>query len=183
MSDRSPRRSLGWRLWQRLPLLVVLVALWMLLWGDISLLSALSGIVVALIVTSVFYLPPVELSGRFNPFRLVVFLVRFAADVVAGSVLVAVRTVLPRPIRHNAILGVPLRTTSDFVMTMTATTMSLIPGTLVIEIDRDRAVLFLHVIVVHDEQGIEQVHRTVLATEARIVRIAGSASDLAKVTR
>jgi multicomponent Na+:H+ antiporter subunit E len=86
-------------------------------------------------------------------------------------------------VRHNAIIGVPLRTTSDFVMTMTATAVSLVPGTLVIEIDRARAVLYLHSIAVDDERGIERVRRAVLATEARIVRAIGSAADLAKVRR
>lgn len=180
---RTRRESLAWRLWQRLPLLVVLVVLWMLLWGEISLLAVTSGIAVAVIVTTVFYLPPVELSGRFNPFRLLLFIVRFAGDVVTGSILVAASAFAPRPIRRNAIIGVKLRTTSDFVMTMTATTVSLVPGTLVIEIDRARAILYLHSVGIADEEGVERVRRSALATEARIVRAIGSASDLAKVRR
>jgi multicomponent Na+:H+ antiporter subunit E len=181
--DRPGRREVRWRLWQQLPLLLALILLWMLLWGEVSLLSLASGILVAAIVTAVFYLPPVELSGRFNPLWFAVFLVRFGLDVVAGSVLVASRAFAPRPVRGNAIVAVRLRTASDFIMTMTATAVSLVPGTVVIEIDRDRATLYLHVIGAHDHAGIEAARRAALATEARLVRALGSREDVAEVRR
>ena len=66
MNEKAVKRRLRVRLWQQLPLLVVLVVLWMLLWGNISLLNLVTGAILAVLVTRVFFLPPVDLSGRFN---------------------------------------------------------------------------------------------------------------------
>ena len=52
--------------WRQLPFFLWLIALWMLLWGQFTVLAAVTGLVVALFVTRVFRLPPVELSGRVN---------------------------------------------------------------------------------------------------------------------
>src|SRR4051794_38685078 len=49
-----------------LPLMVGLVVLWSMLWGEFSPLSVISGVVVAVVVMRLFYLPPVDLGGHFN---------------------------------------------------------------------------------------------------------------------
>ena len=53
MSDRTSAQRVRWRLWQQLPLLVALVVLWMLLWGTVSAISLISGILVALLIVVV----------------------------------------------------------------------------------------------------------------------------------
>jgi Multisubunit Na+/H+ antiporter, MnhE subunit len=177
------KKSMRARFVQQLPLLVGLVLLWMLLWGDISWISVLSGILVAVLVTRVFYLPPVELTGRLNLFWAFIFAVRFAWDLVKSSVTVAALAFRPGRLPLNAIIEVPLRTRSDFVITLTAITISLVPGTLVLEIDRDRALLFLHVIAAGDERGVERARRSALSIETAIIRAVGSRADLKKVLR
>jgi multicomponent Na+:H+ antiporter subunit E len=171
------RRAVRFRLLQQLPLLVTLVVLWMLLWGTVSWLSFASGVLVAVAATQFFYLPPVELSGRFNPFWLLVFLAHFGGELFLASFAVAARAFGP-PIRSNAIIEVDLRSHSDFVVTLTATAISLVPGSLVIEIDRDRAALFVHVLGARTQRDLDRARRTVLATEARLVRAVGSRDDL-----
>ena len=178
--DRVDAREFRWRLWQQLPLLVALVALWMLLWGELSWGSLVIGIVVAISVTTIFYLPPVELSGRFNVFWLVVFLLIFAGQVAAGSIVVAARAFGPR-IRRNAIIAVPLRTSSDVIMTMTATVVTLIPGSVVIDIDRNNAVLYVHVFAPKDLPAVERFRAGVYVTERRIVRAIGSKADMERI--
>lgn len=177
MADRASRRA---RIWQQVPLLIGLVLLWMLLWGEISWLSLLSGVGIALFVTRVFYLPPVELSGRFNPFWALVLALRFAGQVVAASVSVAALAFRPGKLPPNAIIEVPLRTRSDFVMSIVAIIVSLVPGTLVLEIDRHRALLFLHVLAAGNAEGTERARRSALATEAAVVRAIGSRAELEK---
>ena len=169
------------RAWQHLPLIVGLVVLWMLLWGEISWLSGLSGIVIAVGVTRVFYLPAVVLSGRFHPGWAVVFVLRFAGAVVASSVLVSAQAFRPGRLPANAIIEVPLRTRSDFVMSVTAIAISLVPGTLVLEIDRERGLLFLHVLAAGDADGVEKARRDALRLEASIIRAIGSRDDVAAV--
>lgn len=184
MSPRSAARRMTLRgIWQQLPLLIGLVLLWMLLWGDVSVFSAVSGLIIAITVTRIFYLPPVELTGRINIFWTFIFIVRFAWDLVASSVLVAAQAFHPGRLPLNAIIQVPLRTRSDFVMSMTATTISLVPGTLVLEIDRQRAVLFLHLLAVGDRAGVERARASALAIETSIIRAIGSRADLDRVRR
>ncbi len=178
MSTSEERQRIRWRLWQQLPLLIALVVLWMLLWGTISWLSFLSGVVVAVFVTRVFYLPPVELSGRFNPFWFVVFLATFFADVIVASFQVALQAFRPSGVRGNAVIAVDLATRSDFIMTLTAIAISLIPGSLVVEVDRDRTILYLHVFGVEDREAVEQFRHKVLSVEHSIVRAVGSKADV-----
>lgn len=177
-TDKLDRSVVRWRLWQQLPLLVALIVLWMLLWGTISWLSLASGAIVALVVTRLFYLPPVELSGRFNPWWALVFLVKFAFDIVVGSFSVAWQAVRPHPVRTNAVIAAELVTRSDFILTLTALAISLIPGSLVVEVDRGRAVLYLHAIGVASPDEVERLRARVLQVERGIVRALGSADDV-----
>ena len=181
MSAKSTVSERRWRLWQQLPLLVALVLLWMFLWGTVSPLSAASGIVVAVAVTRLFYLPAVELSGRFNPLWFVVFLARFFVDLVRGSFQVAFQALRPRGVRHSAIVAVDLDTRSDFIMTLTAITISLIPGSLVVEVDRQASILYLHAITVDDAEGAAQLRDRVREVERRLVRALGSKDDMRRM--
>jgi multicomponent Na+:H+ antiporter subunit E len=178
---RPDSREVRWRLWQQLPLLIALVLLWMLLWGEISPISLVSGVVVSVVVTTLFYLPPVELSGRFHPLWFVVFVARLAGELVLASFQVAWQAFAPHRTRTNAIVAVPLATSSDFIMTMTATAVSLVPGSLILEIDRDTATLYLHVLGVADEAELAKARAAVLATERSIVRALGSRDEVERM--
>ena len=166
------------RLWRQLPFFVWLIALWMLLWGQFTVLAALTGFVVAVFVTRVFRLPPVELSGRVNLWYGAVFVVMFCLALVRGSLLVAWQTLNPTRYPGTAVIAVPLRTDDDLIMAHVGVTASLIPGSLIIDVDRDRRILYLHVIGVSSEQDVENQRRAVQGWEARIVRAVGSRAQL-----
>jgi multicomponent Na+:H+ antiporter subunit E len=181
MSETPATRPLGARIWQQVPLLVALVVLWMLLWGSISWLNLVTGAVLALVVTRVFYLPPIELSGRFHAWWFLVFLRRFAVNLVAASFQVAAQAFDPRPVSRNAVIGVQLFTRSDLIMTLTAITLSLIPGSLVVEADRERSVLYLHVFSTPDSDAVEAARAQVMRIERQLVRALGSRHDLERM--
>jgi multicomponent Na+:H+ antiporter subunit E len=73
-----------------------------------------------------------------------------------------------------AIIGVQLRYADDLIMTHVSVTSSLIPGSLVVETDRDRRILYLHVIGVRTLDDVERQRQGVLRWERRIVRALGS---------
>ncbi|QEE60904.1 Na+/H+ antiporter subunit E [Salinibacterium sp. dk2585] len=171
-------RRLRRNFFNQLPLLVWLVVLWMLLWGSLSWLNLVTGILVALIVMRVFYLPPVELSGRFNLLWAVVFVVVFLWDVIRGSFHVAWIAVNPRRRPASSVIAVHLNSRSDLVMLLVSLYISLVPGSLVVEADRYRSVLYIHALDVHDDASLERTRATVLAAERRIVRVIGSRDDL-----
>lgn len=180
-SHPATRREVRIHLWQQLPLLLGLILLWSVLWGHVTWLSILTGIVVAVVVTRVFYLPPAELSGRLNVWYALIFLATFLFDVAVASFTVAYQALHPRPIPNSSVIGVQLRTRSDLIMTLDAIAMSLVPGSLVVEVDRERSILYLHTFDTRTTEDVEAMRRKVLVVEARIVRAIGSRADLRRI--
>ena len=167
-----------WR--HRLPPVLWLVLVWNLLWGTWSWANLLSGLVVALLVTRLLPLPPEAGGLRFRPWPALVYAVRFVADLVVSCVQVVALAFRPgRP--RGAIITVQARTDNDLLLTILAETVSLIPGSIVLELDRDRQVLGLHVLDARDAAGVEAQKQRVLAEEERIVRAFGGPEDLARL--
>lgn len=158
----------------QLPFLIWLVVLWMLLWGQFTVLAFVTGLAVAVFVTRVFRLPTIELSGRINVYYGAVFLVLFLLAVLRGALSVTAQVFDFRRQPGSAIIAIPLRYADDLVMTHVSVTASLIPGSLVVEADRDRRILYLHVIGVHTREEVDRQRRSVLTWEKRIVRALGS---------
>ena len=168
-------------IWRQVPLLVWLVVLWTLLWDEVSVLSVVTGILLALLVTRVFYLPPVELPDRVNPLGLVVFLGHFLFDLVRASFQVAWLAIDPRRVPTSSIVAVQLSTKSDLSLTLTALAVSLVPGSLVVEADRQDDILYLHVLGTETAADVETARASVIAVEERIVRAIGSRDDVRRV--
>ena len=165
-------------LWRQLPFFDWLNAVCILLWGQFTWTAFLSGLVAAIIVTRVFRLPPVELSGRVNLWWGFVFVAEFIVAVVHGSLTVAWQVLDFRRQPGAAIIAVQLVTDDDLIMTHTGVTASLIPGSLIVDTDRDRRILYLHVIGVRDDADVERQRASVLHWEERIVRAVGSRAQL-----
>lgn len=181
-SQPTPRQPSRFpQLWRQLPFFLWLIALWMLLWGQFTVLAFVTGVIAAAVVARVFRLPPVELSGRLNLWWGVVFVVQFMGALVVGSATVAWQVLDLRRQPGAAIIAVQLSTDDDLIMTHTAITASLIPGSLVVEADRDRRILYLHVIGVHSRADLERQRRSAQLWERRIVRAVGSQAQLQKV--
>jgi multicomponent Na+:H+ antiporter subunit E len=162
-----------------LPLVIWLVLVWGALWQDFGPGNLVFGALIAYAVVNFFYLPPVELTGRFNVLWVVPFLGRFLYELVTASLQVFWLAVSKGPSLRNAVVAVPLRSSSDFLVTATGHAISLIPGSLVLEVDRSTSTLYLHCLNVTDDAGADAIRRDVRATEAWLIRIMGSRADLA----
>ena len=163
--------------WNQVPVLVWLVGLWMLLWQQFTWLAFITGLIVAVFVTRVFRLPTVSLGCRLNLWHSLVFIVRFLIAVVQGSILVTMQVWNFRRQPGAAIIGVPLKYSDDLIMTHVSITASLIPGSLVVDSDRGRGILYLHVIGTDNNEDVEKVRQGILSWERRIVRAVGSKSQ------
>ena len=161
-----------------LPLLVWLVLVWGALWGDFGLGNLLFGALLALLVTWVLYLPPVQLSGRFNLLQFALFAVTFVWQVAKASVGVMLVAILVGPRARNAVVGVELRTRSDLLLTATGHTMALIPGSILVEVDRSRWTLYFHALNVRTPEEAESFRRSVRQVEAAWIRIMGTREEL-----
>ncbi|HET7139971.1 MAG TPA: Na+/H+ antiporter subunit E [Arthrobacter sp.] len=170
------RRRISLR--QELPLLVWLVIVWGALWQDFSPGNLLFGTLLAVLVARMFYLPPVELSGRFNILYAVPFLLRFLGRVAAASVEVTYLAVVRGPRVVNAVVAVPLRSHQDLLVTATGHVISLIPGSLVVEVDRSTSTLYLHALNISTPVEVENLRREVRSIEAGLIRIMGTREEL-----
>ncbi|RZU34221.1 Na+/H+ antiporter subunit E [Blastococcus saxobsidens] len=178
MSDESTPES-GHRVRHQIPLLVWLVLVWNLLWGTWSWANLLGGVAVALAVTWLLPLPPVVGGSRVRPLPTLFFLGYFLVDLIRSGALVAWQTIRPRGIDRSAIITVQLRTDSDLLLTVLTESLTLVPGSMVIDLDRERRTLALHVLHVRDDADVEAQRTAVLAQEERVVRAFGSPEAVA----
>lgn len=171
----QPARLAGLR--GRLVAILVLAAVWVLLWGEISWANVIGGVLVASFAVIVFPLAPLDLQGRVHPLGILLFVLYFLRDLVWSSVQVAVAAFLPRDSLQNAIIAVPLRIHSDLNIALTSIAVTLVPGSVVMEANRETGVLFVHVLRVRDHAHLERLRRSVLEVEARVVRAVGSPAE------
>ena len=167
------------RLRHQVPLAVWLVLVWMLLWGTWSWANLLSGLVVALVVLVLLPLPHVVGGVRVRPAPLLAFLGHFVVDLFLSGAEVAWQALRPRGVHRTAIIQVQLRVDSDLLLTMVAEATSLVPGSLVLDLDREQRLMTLHLLPVRDRADVERKRGNVLVVEERLVRAFGSAGDVA----
>jgi multicomponent Na+:H+ antiporter subunit E len=147
---------------------VWLTLVWVALWGEVSVMLVVSGMLVAVLACLAFPLPPIDLGSRVNPGRLVFLLAHFLVDVVRASIDVSVVVLRRRPVR-NAVVAVDLESSSDFVLTAVAAMLSLVPGSIVVEARRSSHTLYLHVLDVPDVAAAEAFRDEALAVEQRFL--------------
>jgi multicomponent Na+:H+ antiporter subunit E len=166
------RRGFQW------PIMLGLTAVWVLLWGNLSVANVVSGAVLSSLVVVVFPLPPIHFSGRFHPIGIAHLIGRFMVDLVVASAQIAATVLRPGSQPLNAVIEVDLRSRSDLYLTLTAELLSLIPGSLVIEARRSTGTLYLHVLGVRDASDVERSRAQALAQEERVVRALASREEL-----
>jgi multicomponent Na+:H+ antiporter subunit E len=161
--------------------LIGLVVIWMLLWGVFSWSTFFAGLAVSVLVLTVFPLPRVTFLGKLRPAGLVRFAVHFVIDLVVASVQLAWTAFRFGYQPRCAVIAVQLAVHSDLNLTLCGEAVSLIPGSLVVDIERDAGVLYIHVFDVSDEAAAERFRSKVHALEARIVGALGSDDELRQV--
>lgn len=154
-----------------------LVFVWCALWQDFSLPSVAFGALLAALTLLVFRLPTLYLSDRFNPLYGVKFVLLLAWNIAVASFQVMWLATTFRPPLHNSVVAVQLRTRSDLLITAISHTMSLIPGSVVVEVDRSLSVLYFHVLNTSTPEEIAAFTRQVEDFEALIIRAAGSKEE------
>ncbi|MGY1634507.1 Na+/H+ antiporter subunit E [Geodermatophilus sp. SYSU D01186] len=166
------------RLRHQVPLVAWLVLVWILLWGTWSWANVVSGLVVALAVLVLLPLPHVVGGVRVRLVPMLVFLGHFATDLVVSAAQVAWVALRPGGAGQSAIVRVRLRADSDLLLTMVAEATSLVPGSLVLDLDREERLITVHLLHVRDHEAVAREKEDVLRTETRLVRAFGSAADL-----
>ncbi|MCH8560093.1 Na+/H+ antiporter subunit E [Nesterenkonia sp. DZ6] len=164
-----------------LPLIAFLGFFWMAIWQDFTIGTFIIGAVYATIIVRVFYLPPLRGSGRLNPWWGLVFTGRFLVKMVAASFQVSWIAVVVGPRVKNSIISIQLRSHDDLIVTLTGHALALVPGSLVLDVDRTTATLYLHTLDINSDEDAEKIRQDALKTEALLILTCGNRSDVAVV--
>jgi len=154
---------------------VWLVIVWVLLWGTFSWANVLGGLVVGLVVITLFPLPPAPGRGWVRPWAALVALGRFVRDLVVSSLQVSwqsLQAVVGPPIR-SSVVAVRLASSSEFVMAMVTEALTLVPGSVVIEARPEERTIYAHVLGADDADAVAAFRAQVARLEADIVRALG----------
>lgn len=158
----------------------VLTALWVLLWGEISVANLLSGAAVATVLMVVF---PIERPSRFRlgrvrPIGFLRLVAHVAAQLVVSNAVVA-REILSRGSRvRTAIVACRLRSPSEPTMTMVANIIALSPGLMAVDLRQEPPTVYVHVLHFRD---VAETRRHIAHLEMLVIRAIGSSDELALV--
>jgi multicomponent Na+:H+ antiporter subunit E len=166
------RRGFQW------PVILFIVVVWNLLWGNVSVANVLSGLLVAILVVAVFPLPPILYTGRMRPVGLAKLVYWFVIDLVAASAQIAWLAIRPGPPPTSAVIEVTLFSDSDLYLTLTAEFVSLVPGSVIVDVHRASSTLYVHVVDVHGDADIAEARRRVLREERRVMEALASDEEM-----
>lgn len=164
-----------------LPLVIGLVVLWLSLWGHIDLIAVVTGFAFSIGVVWAFQLPPIELTGRLNLWWLAVLSVKVVIWVIRASAEVAWLTFRPQPKPGSAILAYRMRAHSDWLLTMAALINMFVPGTVVVDVDRTRGIIYLHVFDADTDKKLQAARRDAHRIEDAIALAIGGRDDLHRI--
>lgn len=142
------------RLLPRPGLALTVFVVWLLITNAASLGLIVLGVVIALAV------PPLTLTFWLTPPRVVLswrslrFLAVFIADLLSANLRVARQVIGPVHRLSPAFVEVPLDLRDPFVITVLASVVSLTPGTVSIDVDRQRWMLLVHALDAPDPQAL-----------------------------
>jgi multicomponent Na+:H+ antiporter subunit E len=145
----------------RIWVLCWLMLVWILLWGKLSAANILGGLVIAALVTVLLPLPVVPIEGRLHPLSLLRLAVVVGYQLVLSSLQVAWLAIKPGPPPLTAVLRAQLSIKSDLVLALAANILTIIPGSMVLEIDQQRRLIYVHVIDVGNEKAVAGFYRQV----------------------
>lgn len=158
-------RKISLRIWT----LCWLTLVWILLWGTFSAANIVSGLLVALVITVLLPLPRVPVEGKVRPLALLRLILYVAVKLVVSSAQVAWLAIRPGPPPATAVLRAHLAVKSDLVLALAVGVLTLIPGSVVLEIDQRRRLVYLHVLDVGSEKAVESFYRQVKTVERLMV--------------
>ncbi|WP_159944837.1 MULTISPECIES: Na+/H+ antiporter subunit E [unclassified Nocardiopsis] len=167
----------------QLPMALGMTLVWMLLFDGFqlrreSLGLLVLGFLVSVVIMVLFPLPPITPGPRFHPVHLVRLIVHVLTEMAVASFQVTVLTFRPGRVR-SSVVAVRMRTDSDLTMVATAIAASIIPGTLIAEINRPERILYVHMLGADSDRTIEKGRRDVWTLEERFVMALGTHEDIA----
>lgn len=156
---------------------VVMTLVWVLLWGDFAPFGIVSGYGLAWIIRWRFPMPQIHWPGRFRPVGFVRLILELVLDLVVSSWAVLRLALARRVDLHSGIVRVDLVSDVDLYQVQVAEMISLVPGTVVVELVRSPRSLYLHVLDM-DAHTVEEVRVMAARVELQVLRAFGADEEL-----
>ncbi len=155
----------------------LLLAIWLLLWGELSPANVVSGLAV---VAAVMVVVPDARFRLGRPYLRPLWIARLGArilvDVVRANVEVTREIIGRQNSMTTGIVAVALPGCSDGLLTFVANVLALTPGTMAIEVDRSPGVIYVHALHLSD---VESLRRDVRSLAALAIMAFGSPEAVA----
>jgi multicomponent Na+:H+ antiporter subunit E len=146
-----------------------LTLVWVLLWGHITVANVVAGLAVAVGITVLLPLPKVPVQGRLYPLSLLRLVVQVAYYLVQSSIQMAWLAVRPGPPPLTAVLRARLNLQSELILALAVNVINLIPGSIVLEIDPDRRMIYVHVLDVGSDRSVARFYRQIAEVERLMI--------------
>jgi multicomponent Na+:H+ antiporter subunit E len=162
-----------------LGLAAVLLGVWLLLWGEVSLANLASGVAV---VALVMLLIPQTDDDLVRPTVRPVWALRFVGrslwSLLRANLVVALEVVRQDTKINTGIVAVPMPGCSDGLLTLVANVLGLAPGTMPVQVTVEPPVIYVHILHLDD---VETSRAEVTALAQLAVRAFGSEEALAAI--
>ena len=161
----SDLREIGVRLWT----VSWLTFVWALLWGTVSWANVLAGLTAAIGVMVLLPLHRVPVEGRLHPVSIMLLLRRLVRDFFLSSMQVAWAAIRPARPPLGAVVRRRVAIKSDMVLTLAINYINLVPGTIVVEIDHRRRLLYIHVFDLSSPKKVQQFNKQIAFIERAFI--------------
>lgn len=149
---------------------LVLTALWVFMWGSLTVANVSSGIVVSAVLLALFpdHRRATRPSRRYHAPALIRLAAHLAVQLLVSNALVLREVVRRRSRVRPAVVACHLNVPSPSVTTFVANVLALTPGTVPVELRESPPTIVLHVLNLRDPVALRQEvrHLEQLAVEA-----------------
>ncbi|GAA4755785.1 Na+/H+ antiporter subunit E [Gordonia alkaliphila] len=159
-------REFGVRLWG----LSWLTFVWVLLWGDVTWGNIIVGALVGAAIMLLLPLPRVPVEGRIHPIAAMNLLFNLLWNFLLSSAQVAWAAIRPGAPPLGVVVRVHLAIKSDMVLTLAIDYINLVPGTMVVEVDHLRRILYVHVFDVRTQKQVDSFHQQMAYVERQFIK-------------
>lgn len=130
---------------------ILLTVVWVFLTGSLAFINFVFGYALSFLV--LWLISRKEKSRKYFRIlpQIIAFIFFFLYELIKANIQVAADVITPKFYMKPGIVKLPLDAKSNLEITLLANLISLTPGTLSLDVSKDRKVLFVHAMYIHDK--------------------------------
>lgn len=145
---------------------ILLAVLWMFLWGSFNLYTLVAGLVAGYLLLGLYSRITDQPNYAGKIWRLLSFFCYFVRILVKANIQIAIEILTPTHHQTPRIIRYDVTGLSDVQITTLSNSISLTPGTLVMDISADKRLLYIHCMYAHDRaaavRGLDELKHRLL---------------------